>query len=1025
MRAWLGSMLLVVVGAFAVGAGCSKPKPSPSLVVVTPDAGVAGTGGGSTVSMGGGSTVSTGGGFTLGDGGVSATGCPSTCAELNANCGFVTDTKCGGVVQCGSCTGTDVCGGTEPNRCGPAAGNLPDAGTCVPSTCSELGATCGYATDTKCGGVIDCGQSVCPGHCSGGSCQTDQCVVDPATTCAGLGYSCGHAVDNCGNLLDCGTVTCPNAGDVCSAGTCKASPCVVDPASTCAGLGYSCGQVGDNCGHLLTCGPSTCPLPGWTCGGGALPGVCGCTGACGQIPTCDSGTTTTLTGKVYDPAGRNPLYHVLVYVANTPSDPALATFPAGVSCDVCGAAAAGSPLISTPGAKDPPAGEYTGVDGSFTLKNVPAGDVTLVIQLGRWRRTFPISVSKPCAPNTIPDKTLLMPSSHTQGNIPLMAMVTGYSDSLECVLRKIGIAQSEFTNPGQGGRVQFYLGDTAPGQALDDATPQQSQLFVNGKINDYDLTVLACQGEQLNESANQTALRNYAAAGGRVFATHWSFTWLYQNDANVTTPADPSADNWSQVAQWHFDPNDISGASVPITGYIDTVSNPKASAFQGWLSAVGALNPFTPPARASTSVFVVRHDADVISSVSGRTQQWLYRDGGHCSIATQTACTSNADCAPLVCKSNPQLSCAQASDCPSGDQCLSNTCPGTYAGQQTPLHFTFNTPVNLVEDLTRKPPSVQCGRVLFSDFHVSNASETQAPYFPTQCALNVNRATPGKMVCLGQAQTTCTVATQASVCPALSGVPGTCVSAGTCSADADCAGACVAGKCPWGSACTTSAQCASTCSNGVCLDPMTAQEKLLEYMIFDLGSCVPPAKACVPKQACPAGQDCGFAPDGCGGLVDCGRCPTGEACGVGQPPVANHCGKVSCSPKGCPSSIECGFTSDGCSDVASCGTCPAGQTCNNGKCGATSCTPKSCVDQGLECGQAGDACGKVVKCPDCPANNACISGKCVPLACVPQSCTAQGIECGQAADGCGNKLESCGECAAGNLCVTGKCVRLN
>jgi hypothetical protein len=489
--------------------------------------------------------------------------------------------------------------------------------------------------------------------------------------------------------------------------------------------------------------------------------------------------------------------------------------------------------------------------------------------------------------------------------------------------------------------------------------------------------------------------------------------------------ADATADNWSQVAQWHSDPIDISGASVPITGYIDTATNPKASAFQGWLAAVGALNPLVPPARASTSVLVVRHDTDFISTVPGRTQQWLYRDGGHCSVATQTLCSSNADCVPLVCSANPQIACTQASDCASTDRCVANTCPGTYAGQQTPLHFTFNTPVNLIEDLTKKPPVVQCGRVLFSDFHVSDADETPTPYFPSQCAMNVNRATAGNWVCLGQAQTPCTVANQASVCPSTPGVPPTCVSAGTCTNDAQCAGACSAGRCPWGSACTSSAQCASSCSNGICLDPMTAQEKLLEYMIFDLGSCVPPATACVPAKACPAAQNCGYAPDGCGGLVDCGTCGAGESCGVGQPPVANHCGKVTCTPTGCPNGTACGFSSDGCSDVVDCGTCPTGQTCSNGKCGSTSCTPKSCADQGLECGQAGDECGKLIKCPTCPANSACVSGKCVPLGCVPLSCAAQGIECGAAADGCGNEIASCGTCPTGGLCVTGKCVKLN
>ena len=318
-------------------------------------------------------------------------------------------------------------------------------------------------------------------------------------------------------------------------------------------------------------------------------------------------------------------------------------------------------------------------------------------------------------------------------------------------------------------------------------------------------------------------------------AYHWSYTWLFHNDANTVTATDPSADNWSQVAQWHVDLTDISGPSIPITGLIDFAHNPKANAFQGWLSAVGALNAGTPP---SASVLVVRHDTDIISPVAGRTQQWLYRDGAHCSVATQTACTSNANCAPLVCQGLPQTTCTVSSDCPNGSgPCLSNTCPGTYAGQQTPLHFTFNTPVNLVEDLSQTPPLVQCGRVLFSDFHVNDANETPTPVLPESVRLNVSRAVTGKLVCQGKAPTACTVASQATDCP---NGTGPCVTDGTCTTDAQCTGTCSAGKCPWGSACTSNAQCASTCSNGICIDPMTAQEKLLEYMLFDLGSCVPP-----------------------------------------------------------------------------------------------------------------------------------------------------------------------------------------
>jgi hypothetical protein len=1014
MRTWLGSILIIVSGAFAVVSGCgSNPDVASNGQQFAPDANISGTTGA------GAGAGANGGSFNLGASGAPGDCVPSTCDELNANCGFVTDTKCGGVVQCGaSCPDGQVCGGDGPSRCGTGMSNTGGGPSCTASTCGELKADCGFVTDPKCGGTIQCG--TCPKGSSCGlggpnKCGVDGgqvCVVDPATTCAGRGYTCGQAADNCGNMLNCGSTTCPVAGQSCIQGTCKAPTCTVDPAQTCAGKGFTCGQTADNCGHLLTCGPSTCPIQGWTCGGGSQPGVCGCTGVCSQIPSCPAGTTTTLTGKVYDPAGKNPLYRVLVYVANNPADPNLKSFSAGTTCDVCGASAAGSPLISDPTVADPPAGTYTSVNGTFTLKNVPLGNISVVIQLGRWRRVFPVNITNSCSANTIPDKTFLMPSKQSQGNIPLMAMVTGNADSLECVLRKMGIDRTEFTDPAGGGRVQFYLGTGNAGQSIDAQTPTQAALFANGAnnqpvVNGYDMAILACQGAPYAETnPDQIALRQYAESGGRVFTTHYSYTWLYQNNANGAA-ALGTADNWSEVAKWHVDEGDRAATA---TGIIDKVSNPKGSAFQGWLEAVGA----STVGSGTTNVVVIRHDTDLISTTPGQTQQWLYRNGdnarqcsmgggtctsnadcggaGTCSL-TQQGCNTNADCNGKVCKNRPQRTCNVDADCIVNgnnrgpcvtDTCQpDNTCVGSdYTGTHVPLHFTFNTPVNLTEDLTKTPPAVQCGRVLFSDFHVQDAQEN-GKTFPAQCG-------------------------------------------NTCATDKDCQGACNGGKCPWGSACNSGADCASSCSGGRCLDPMNAQEKLLEFMIFDLGSCVPPPKTCVPAKTCPAGQDCGYATDGCGGLVACGTCPNGQFCGVGQPPVPNKCGNITCTPATtCPAAQQCGYASDGCNGVVNCGMCPAGQTCNGGTCGGSgSCTSKTCTDQSIECGQAGDQCGKQITCPMCPTGQACIGSKCVTQTCVPQNCSVQGIQCGPAADGCGQMIPSCGMCSAGELCIAGKCTQV-
>src|ERR1700734_1054619 len=77
--------------------------------------------------------------------------------------------------------------------------------------------------------------------------------------------------------------------------------------------------------------------------------------------SCTSGTKTTITGKVYDPAGRNPLYDIVVYVPAK----ALTALPKGVPT---GAAACSCPALYESGEV---VTTTTAVDGTFTLTDAP------------------------------------------------------------------------------------------------------------------------------------------------------------------------------------------------------------------------------------------------------------------------------------------------------------------------------------------------------------------------------------------------------------------------------------------------------------------------------------------------------------------------------------------------------------------------------------------------------------------------------------------------------------------------------
>lgn len=92
-----------------------------------------------------------------------------------------------------------------------ANGDTPSGmGTCTPTTCSALGATCGSPSD-GCGGTLACGTCA-----TGQTCNASfQCVATcTPTTCSALGAACGSPSDGCGGTLSCGT--CPT-GQTCNA----------------------------------------------------------------------------------------------------------------------------------------------------------------------------------------------------------------------------------------------------------------------------------------------------------------------------------------------------------------------------------------------------------------------------------------------------------------------------------------------------------------------------------------------------------------------------------------------------------------------------------------------------------------------------------------------------------------------------------------------------------------------------------------------------------------------------------------
>lgn len=305
-----------------------------------------------------------------------------------------------------------------------------------------------------------------------------------------------------------------------------------------------------------------------------------CTGLCLQQVSCTGGATTTISGTIYAPNGTDPIPGALVYVPNAP----VAAFTPGVSCSSAGQLPSGSPLVGT----------TTAVDGTFTLANVPVGiNIPLVVQSGRWRRQISVPSTSACV-NT-PFSTRL-PRNQGEGDIPKIAVVTGSADAVECVLRKVGIDDAEFTDPSGNGRINVYFSN---GAKVDPNTPSINALATANSLNSYDVLMLPCEGSPLTKSTQLLeSFLQFANAGGRVYASHYSYTWLYNNPP------------FNSVVQWAPDQGNLPDGTATIN-----TSFAKGQTLSQWLSVTGA--SATP---GQIPISTLRKD---FNQLNAPTQSWL------------------------------------------------------------------------------------------------------------------------------------------------------------------------------------------------------------------------------------------------------------------------------------------------------------------------------------------------------------------------------------------------------------------
>jgi hypothetical protein len=267
------------------------------------------------------------------------------------------------------------------------------------------------------------------------------------------------------------------------------------------------------------------------------------------------------------------------------------------------------------------------------------------------------------------DQTRL-PRNQSEGDIPLIAITTGGADSMECLPRRLGIDDAEFTAGTGTGRIHLYRGaEDSDMDAADTFSPtlNAGASFLSAdalwasteSLSKYDIVVLSCEGFlDVKPKASSDAMYEYASLGGRIFASHWHHSWFSAGPDLVR-----------QIGTWS---DRIDPAVSPTMATINT-SFAKGQALSDWLVNVGASS--TP---GQIAINEARDNVQFVNA--SQATQWM---------------TIQNDLYP---------------EAPDAVEYLS-----------------FNAPLDAA-------PDQQCGRAVYTDLHVSSTgADVPGAPFPEGC----------------------------------------------------------------------------------------------------------------------------------------------------------------------------------------------------------------------------------------------------------------------------------------------------
>jgi len=387
---------------------------------------------------------------------------------------------------------------------------------------------------------------------------------------------------------------------------------------------------------------------------------------------------------------------------------------------------------------DPLVIALTDATGSFTLQNVPAGTgFPLVMQIGKWRRQVDIPAVAACSVTALTDVN--------QQRLP--------RNHTEGDIPQFAIATGS-ADPFECLLLKMGI-DTAEFTRPD--AGGRVHMYVTPQGNPPPLQLVGGSPPAASLWSDAGTLAQYD-----VVLLPCEGSEYRKPDAGIQNLGDYTAAGgrlfvthysyvwtafnapFNTVANWVPDPSQLHNPPDPFSGIVDT-SFPKGLAFQDWLSNVGAL---TGP---NLLIHEPRDDVGPVNLDAGT--RWIYGPN-----------------------------------------------PNNTVTPVTTQHLTFNTPINPPPQ-PDGGPGLQCGRVVFSDFHVTASGlADNAGIFPTSCKPGVMSAQEKALVFMLFDVSSCVQSDEVAptVCP---GLGQSCSPTQSCCSGLTCLGGSFA-PCAAGESCT-------------------------------------------------------------------------------------------------------------------------------------------------------------------------------------------------------------------------------